>query len=48
MGHISEIEMEQYLDGTLSMIGKMMVKHHLNNCPQCAKGRFEIVVRPPG
>ncbi|MBQ7179490.1 MAG: zf-HC2 domain-containing protein [Victivallales bacterium] len=42
MGHISEIEMGRYLDGTLSMLGRMMVKHHLSNCPKCAKELEEL------
>ena len=42
MGHISEIEMGRYLDGTLSVLGTMMVKHHLGKCPKCAKELEEL------
>ena len=42
MGHISEIEMGRYLDGTLSVLGTMVVRHHLNKCPKCAKELEEL------
>lgn len=37
MGHIEETELEQLLDDTLPFLRKAFVKHHLADCPECAK-----------
>lgn len=28
--------MERYLDGTLSFVGRMLSRHHLSKCNECA------------
>lgn len=35
MKHVSEIELERLLDGTLSLVKKIFVKLHLKGCPVC-------------
>ena len=40
MKHVSEIELERLLDGTLSLVKKIFVKLHLKGCPVC-QGRME-------
>ncbi len=35
MEHVSEIELERFLDGTLPFVKKAFVKLHLMGCPGC-------------
>ena len=35
MSHISEIELQQYLDHTLSLLRKPLISLHLSHCADC-------------
>ena len=40
MKHISDINLQRFLDGNLSFIQKLLCKHHLGLCEQC-RGKLE-------
>lgn len=37
MKHIDEIEMEQYLDGNVSLVRRGLISMHLRKCTLCAE-----------
>ena len=36
MKHISEINLQRFLDDNLSFVQKLLCKHHLAKCSECA------------
>lgn len=41
-GHLEEEELERYLDGNQSLLGKIQIERHLRGCEEC-RARLESV-----